>query len=83
MTVLYQITGYNKQTERLAVEFDVPQDSLHSVMQAAQVSPEQAADYGSVPLSPATVQKIECQLNKSFYSELCDWFLEPFATPSV
>jgi hypothetical protein len=83
MSVIYQITGYNKQTERLAVEFDVPQDSLQFVMQAAQVSPEQAADYGAVPLSPATIKRIECQLNKSFDSELCDWFLEPFATHSA
>jgi hypothetical protein len=83
MNLVYQINGYNKQTERLAVEFDVPQDSLQSVMQTAQVSPEQAADYGSVPLSPTIVKRIERQLNQSFYSELCDWFLEPFATPST
>jgi hypothetical protein len=81
MNVSYQIAGYDKRTEQLVREYQVPADTLPAVMQAAHVSLEQAAGFGSIPLEAAVVRKIGHQLNKSIYSDFCDWFLEPFALP--
>ena len=78
MSVVYQIAGYDRQTKRLAYEYEVPEGSLSVVMEVAHVSPETAAEFGPVLLDPATVRSVGRQLNKNINSELFDWVLEPF-----
>lgn len=79
MSVNYQIAGYDKRTEKLAREFDIPADQVEAVMKVARVSAQQAASFGSICLDPSTVRMVGRQLGKSIYSEFYDWFLEPSA----
>jgi hypothetical protein len=79
MSVGYQITGYDKKTERLAREYSVPEDSLGLVFEIAHIAPPMIADFSSVPLTPAVVRQIGRSLHRDIYSDYYDWFLEPFA----
>ena len=78
MNIVYHIAGYDRQTSSRLYRYDVSEDNLPGVMQAACISMEATAEFGPVLLDPATVENIARRLNKTFYSESCDWVLEPF-----
>jgi hypothetical protein len=37
MSVIHRITGYNRRTERLEVEYDIPRDRLTEIRAVAQI----------------------------------------------
>ena len=79
MTVTLKIMGYDKRSERLAVEFDVPSTCVPAVIEATRALPGQTDDFGSIPLDHETVAAIGRHLNRPIHSDYYDWFLEPVA----
>jgi hypothetical protein len=79
MNVGYQITGYDKRTERLAREYDIPAQSVSFVIDAAHVPLKMIEDFSSVPLSPQAVRLIGQRLDQDIDPGSFDWFLEPFS----
>lgn len=80
MNVIHRVTAYDKQSEVLALEFDVPESCLSEVRRLAQAPEEQLTTYGSLALDDRTARSIIQSLHIPANVDLYDWFLEPFAS---
>ena len=79
MNIVHRVTGYDKRTEMLSYQFDVPQERLSEVRDLARVAPDDDVALGSYPLDNSVARTIAGKLNLPMIIERCDWFLEPFA----
>jgi len=79
MTAVHRITGYEKRTERLEIEHDVPPERLNEIRQLAHVPPEDSGAVGAYPLDPHAAGLVALKLDKPLNVDAYDWFLEPFA----
>lgn len=80
MNAIHRITGYDKRSERLEIEHDIPPDRLPDMRQLANVPPEDEDAIGVYPLDADAVRKVALKLDKPLNIEAYDWFLEPFAS---
>lgn len=79
MTVVHRITGYDKRSEFIAQEFDVPSGRIGEVREIAGVSPEVDEIVGAYPLDPVAAQLVMDRFHFGMWIDLCDWFFEPFS----
>jgi hypothetical protein len=77
MTVVYRLTGYNKRTEWLEREYDVPDAVLPQAKAIAMVPPTDAG--GSYELDEHQACAIAQLLRVSIDIDGYIWGLEPFA----
>jgi hypothetical protein len=80
MSLKYEVTGYDLQTGRLAVSYDVPLRKTALVKQIAGIS---SADdgLGSYPLDLEQIPQIASALNIEIEQGRCNFFLEPYEEP--
>lgn len=78
MSVLHRVTGYDKVSERLALERDVPAALVVEARQVAEAPPDVALAPGAFPLGAAAVARLSEMLGLPMSAERYDWFLEPF-----
>lgn len=83
MTVVHRLTGYDKQTEWLAIEHDVPASKLEHAKELAGVRPEDTDATGSYPLSISQARSIGRLVNQMINVDRYSWFLEPFDEEST
>ena len=76
---LLQVSGYDKQTERLAVFHPVPDDLADAVRELARVGPLDDGE-GAYPLDAATVLALGRRMGGDLDPNLYDWMLEPALT---
>jgi hypothetical protein len=79
MNAIHRITGYEKRSERLEIEHDVPPERLSDLMKLAHVPSTDVDALGSYRLEPEAVRKAANQLHVILNTEAYDWFLEPFS----
>jgi len=79
MSVIHRITGYNKQTEMLEVEYDIPSERLNDVRAIAKVPATDADAIGSYPIEAGAAHRIARTIQQMIDLDRYDWFLEPFA----
>ncbi len=77
--VVHQLTGYDRETELLAVEYDVPRHLLAKVKQIAEVSEDDPEAIGSYPLRRDQAKDIAKLLGIDIDADRFDFFLEPYA----
>jgi hypothetical protein len=77
MALMYEVTGYDRQTGRLAVSYDVPQRKIALVKQIAGI-PSSDDGLGSYPLELDQIPKIAKALKTEIEQGRCDFFLEPY-----
>lgn len=80
MSMVHRVTGYDKRTERLEREADIP---AHLVAEARRLADapeafEQAP--GAFPLSNSAVARLSAMLGLPMSQDRYDWFLEPIDT---
>jgi hypothetical protein len=80
MELMYEVTGYDRQTGRLAVSYDVPQRKIALVKQIAGI-PSSDDGLGSHPLELDQIPKIAKALKTEIEQGRCDFFLEPYEEP--
>ena len=80
MTLMYEVTGYDRQTGRLAVSYDVPGRKIAPVKKIAGIGSSDDR-FGSYPLGPTQIPKIAKALKTEIEQGGCDYFLEPFEKP--
>ena len=82
MSVIYQITGYDRKTERLATEQDVPEHCLGAVLRIAGVDvPDLNLDCRA--LTAQQVNEIATLIGQAIYRADLDFFIEPVATGAL
>ncbi|MCJ2122599.1 hypothetical protein [Methylobacterium sp. J-077] len=69
--------GYDKGTERLTIEHDVPDALFAEVRSLAQVPDTDQLALGSYPLSLSAVRRIAFQIAAPLNVDAYDWYLEP------
>ncbi|WP_342148419.1 hypothetical protein [Methylorubrum sp. SB2] len=77
MSVVHRVAGYDKHTEVLEREADIPADLVAEARRLADApdDPEQAP--GAFPLSGSAVARLSAMLGLPMSQERYDWFLEP------
>jgi hypothetical protein len=80
MALLYEVTGYDRQTGRLAVSYDVPEQKIALVKKIAGVGSSDDG-LGSYPLGATQIPEIAKALQTEIEQGGCDYFLEPFEKP--
>ena len=80
MALMYEVTGYNRQTGRLAVSYDVPERKIAVFKKIAGIG---ASDdgLGSYPRGPEQIRKIAKALKTELEQGRCDFLLEPYEVP--
>jgi hypothetical protein len=78
MTTIHRMTGYDKKTDRLAIEYDIPAERLAIARLAAKVPVEDEGALGSYPLDDGATRVIAGLIGKSVPVDPYRWFLEPF-----
>lgn len=80
MPVVHQLLGFNKITELLAFEFDMPDDLVAAARTLAKASVDWTEEPGQIPLTSAMIVELSELLKMPLASERYDWFLEPVVT---
>jgi hypothetical protein len=79
MSIAHRMTGYDKRTESLQIEHDIPNDRLGEVRVLAHVPSEDEDAVGSYPLNGTDARQVGWKLGKDINPDLYNWFVEPFA----
>ena len=77
MVLMYEVTGYDRQTGLLAVSYDVPKQKIGLVKKIAGIALSDDG-LGSYPLGSDQVSKIAKALEVEIEGEKCDIYLEPY-----
>ncbi len=78
MRVRLQLTGYDKNTESVQVEYDLPDREASFVKQVAGVSSEDPDVLGSYPLTEQQVIQIAGVAGQPLNPRLYNYFLEAY-----
>ena len=73
------LVGYNRLTERVAEEFDVPDTVLHRAKELACVPADDPEAIMCYPLEPSGVHHLADILKARIDTQCCDYWLEGFA----
>jgi hypothetical protein len=79
MTVVHWITGYDKESEQLATQLEIPKSQMRFAKSVANVSSDDPEAALSYPLTPEQAKRIAGAINKPIDTDRYLWFLEPFA----
>ena len=77
MTIGHIVAGYDKATERLTIEHDVPASLIEEVRSLAEVPDTDREAVGSYPLSLAAIRALASKIQAPLNVDAYDWFLEP------
>jgi hypothetical protein len=80
MALMYEMTGYDRQTRRLAVLCNVPERKIALVKKIAGIGSSDDG-LGSYPLGASEIPEIAKALKTEIEQGGCDYFLEPFEKP--
>lgn len=80
MALMYEVTGYDRQTKRLAIAYDVPKRKISLVKKIVGIGSFDDG-LGSYPLGPELIPKIAEALKTEIKQGRCDFFLEPYEEP--
>lgn len=80
MNVVHRVTGYDRETEFLDREFEVPHDRLAEIREIARVPvPSGEEQVGCFLLDRAAAAAIADRFAFAMNLDRYDWFLEPIA----
>jgi len=83
MTVLHRVTGFDKRSEMIEREFNVPTELVGSAREIAEAPADWRDAPGAFELSVGAVRAMSALLKVSLDVDRFDWFLEPVAVPAV
>jgi hypothetical protein len=80
MSVVHRITGYDRATEALLEQHDVPDRLLATVIAAAQVSADDPGAVWSYKLSAVAADRLAAAMHIALNTTRNEYFLEAFVT---
>lgn len=78
--VMHSLVGYDRVTERVAEEFDVPHNVIPAARELARVPADDPDAVMCYPLDPRQAQDLAAILNATIDTGHCDYYLEGFAS---
>ena len=75
----HQLTGYDRKSELLAVEYEIDPVIFEKIKKIANVNPNDRDAIGSYPLSLPQLRAIGSLLGREFDNDSYAFFLEPVA----
>jgi hypothetical protein len=83
MSVAHRITGYDKRTQFLAVEYGILDPLIPKAAAIENIPSEDSDAIGAYPLAADQAVSIARLANTSIDFDRYDWFFEPFAEPDA
>jgi hypothetical protein len=80
MTIVHKLVGYDRQTEFVGTEFDVPDQTFERVRRIAGVSHQDPDAIGNYYLAPPAAEEVAKIIGASIDTKRFDFFLEPEGT---
>jgi hypothetical protein len=77
--VAHRLSGYDRDTELLAVEFDIPARAFSKVKKIVRIGSDDPDAIGSYPLDRTQVGKISTFIDADVDVERFDYFVEAFS----
>jgi hypothetical protein len=78
-SVIYELVGYDRKTERMAERYPVPRSLVRTVKQIAGIGDRRDDQLGDWELSAGQAHEIGKFIKASPEVERCDFFLAPSA----
>ena len=78
MTTVHRLTGYERKSEELVFEYDIPPSKLRHAKELANVPRSDPHAAGSYPLDASQTRQIARLVNQMVNVDRYSWFLEPF-----
>ena len=78
-SAVHRLTGYDRETELLSVEYDIPVRTISMVKRIAGVGPDDPEAIGSYPLDRNQVQEISQLIGSQVDIDRFDYFVEAFS----
>ncbi|HEY1504099.1 MAG TPA: hypothetical protein VGF92_07355 [Stellaceae bacterium] len=77
MTITHKLVGYDKQSERVAAEYDVPEQKFDLVRRIVGVSHTDREAIGNYPLAAPAAEEVAKEIGLRLDTKRLDFFLEP------
>lgn len=77
MTVVHRVTGYDKRSERLERERDIPAEYVEAARKLADAPPNVSQAPGAFPLAEPSGRALARLLDFPMNFDRYDWFVEP------
>jgi len=81
MGIVHRLVGYDRQTDRMRLRFDVPVDLLPEAKKITKVPVDDPDALWSYPLTEAKVRRIARLIGMQADPSEAEFFLEAFANP--
>jgi hypothetical protein len=79
MRVIHRLVGYDRQTDRMKVQFDIPDDRLAEAKKIAKVSAEDPDAVWSYPLSESGARRFASLIGVDVGAKDAEFFFEAFS----
>ena len=79
MAHVFKLVGYDKDDERLVVEFDIPAALVRRALLVAGLDPDHPGPIGDHPLDENKAVRIADMIGRDINPEHADFFLETYA----
>jgi hypothetical protein len=77
MTIAHKLVGYDRKTESVGAEYDVPAQKFDLVRRIAGVHPDDRDAIGNYPLDGPAAEEIAKLIGAPLDTRRMDFFLEP------
>jgi hypothetical protein len=81
MQVVHRLVGYDRQSDRMKMRFDIPEERLPDAKKLAQVPDDDPEAAWSYPLTKAQARRLATLIGAKIDANRVEFFLEAFADP--
>lgn len=79
MRVMHRLVGYDRHTDRMKFQFDIPDDRLAEAKKIAKVSADDPDAVWSYPLTESGARRVASLIGVDVGAEDAEFFLEAFS----
>ena len=81
--VIHRLVGYDRRTDRITVQFDIPNELMPEVKKIAKVTADDPDAVWSYPLSKAGTGRVAALIGAKLPDDNAEFFVEAFATEEL
>jgi hypothetical protein len=81
MQVIHRLVGYGRQTDRMKMQFDIPEERLSDAKKLVQIPDDDPEAAWSYPLTKAQARRLAALIGVKLDPDYAEFFMEAFADP--